>query len=193
MDFEKEYKRKALEPIVSYIESVMASYSKEELEDLIKKALPERESEDERIRKRLVEYFNGYYDRFSSGNNVNVYWESLEVKAVIAWLEKQKEQGPAEWSEEDVEMLESIIKDYDYLCRIWLQDYEKRLGGADCEARIDIRNQITWLKSLRPQPHWKPSDEQIDALNSIILNGSFTYVGQVQDLISLKDDLKKLL
>lgn len=53
-----------------------------------------RESEDERIRKRLVEYFNGFYDGFSSGNNVNVRWEGLEVKKVIAYLEKQKEQKP---------------------------------------------------------------------------------------------------
>lgn len=48
------------------------------------------------------------------------------------------------------------------------------------------------LQNLRLQLHWKPSEEQIKALNSIILNGSFTYVGQVQDLISLKDNLKKL-
>lgn len=52
MDYE-EYKRKALEPIVNYIESAMASYSKEELEARIKKALPEKESEDERIRKAI--------------------------------------------------------------------------------------------------------------------------------------------
>lgn len=56
-------------------------------------------TEDERIRKRLVEYFNGYYDRFSSRNNVNVHWEGLEVKAVIAYLERQKEQRP--FSQED--------------------------------------------------------------------------------------------
>ena len=61
------------------------------------------------------------------------------------------------------------------------------IGGVDCSELIER------LKSLRPQPHWKPTKEQIDALNSIILNGSFTYVGQVQDLISLKDDLKKLM
>ena len=174
MDLE-EYKRKALEPIVNYIESVMASYSKEELEARIKKALPERVSEDERIRKRLVEYFNGYYDRFSSRNNVNVHWEGLDVKAVIAWLEKQKEQRPAEWSEEDEFFRQQLI----VYCENCVQD----TLAAKC---------VDWLKSLRPQPHWKPSEEQIDALNSIILNGSFTYVGQAQDLISLKDKLEKL-
>lgn len=75
----------------------------------IDEVFPElKESEDERIRKRLVEYFNVYYDRFSSGNNVNVHWEGLEVKSVIAYLERQKEQkslnisAASEWLREHV-------------------------------------------------------------------------------------------
>ena len=27
---------------------------------------------------------------------------------------------------------------------------------------------LCWLKSLRPQPHWKPSEEQMEALNEAI-------------------------
>ena len=45
------------------------------------------ESEDERIRKRLIEYFEG----FSMGN-AEVKWEGLNVQEVLVWLEKQKEQ-----------------------------------------------------------------------------------------------------
>lgn len=58
-----------------------------------------KESEDERIIERLLEYFRGFDDRFSCKNNVNVRWKGLEVKKVIAYLEKQKkqkEQKPAE-------------------------------------------------------------------------------------------------
>ena len=71
------------------------------------------------------------------------------------------------------------------------------LSNGECE---DIEKAFfigDWKKIFRYaekyQPHWKPSKEQIDALNSLILIGSFTYVGQVQDLISLKDELKKLM
>lgn len=80
----EEYKRKALEPIVNYIESVMASYSKEELEARIKKALPEKESEDERIIKIIKR-------QMCHGAAT----PTDEERAMVdAWLEKQKEQKP---------------------------------------------------------------------------------------------------
>ena len=83
MDYE-EYKRKALEPIVNYIESVMASYSKEELEARIKKALSEKESEDERIRKAIIELIK---------QSSNILCPQNQDK-MLAYLEKQKEQKP---------------------------------------------------------------------------------------------------
>ena len=55
-----------------------------------------KESEDERIRTRLIEYFQGflkgYEDCYKDGGSVR--WEGLDVKSIIAWLEKQKEQKP---------------------------------------------------------------------------------------------------
>ena len=52
--------------------------------------------EDERIRARLIEYFNGflegYEDCYKDGGCVK--WEGLDVKSILAWLEKQKEQKP---------------------------------------------------------------------------------------------------
>ena len=85
MDYEKEYKRKALGPIVNYIESVMASYSKEELEARIKEALPKKESEDERIRKEIIRYLKS---KVATAEET----ELLYFKRWIAHLEKQKEQ-----------------------------------------------------------------------------------------------------
>lgn len=95
MDYE-EYKRKALEPIVNYIESVMASYSKEELEARIKKALPEKESEDERIRKNLIELL---LDTPAQ----DIISHHLELSKVLAYLEKQKDQDVKviSWREPD--------------------------------------------------------------------------------------------
>lgn len=159
----------------------------EALKVVLEDTYPElKESEDERIRRALIKQFSAISMET---------WAGIPKIDIIAYLEKQKEQKPAEWSEEDAAMLESIIKDYDYLCRIWLQDYEKRLGGADCEARIDIRNQITWLKSLRLQSHWKPSVEQISALDCVA--GAFSpnnkeYRMVMHHINTLRNMLKQL-
>ena len=56
-------------------------------QEVIKVLIPElAESEDERIRKRLIEYFEG----FMLGK-ANVFWEGLRVEDILAWLENQKE------------------------------------------------------------------------------------------------------
>ena len=235
----EEYKRKALEPIVNYIESVMASYSKEELEARIKKALPKKESEDERIRKRLVEYFNGFYDRFSSRNNVNVHWEGLEVKAVIAYLEKQKDASDAI---EAVERIESYITantanswEMDnsdprkkYYCGVddvlvdisgilqgvyvkpkeqkpaeWSEEDEKMLSACieavgSMSVRSDVKTLRDWLRSLRPQPSWKPSEKQMKCLVKCVnraremYNASANGYDAYPTLSSLLHDLRSL-
>jgi len=51
---------------------------------------------------------------------------------------------------------------------------------------------INWLKSLKPQNTWKPGDEQMKALNLIIIAGHISSVKQVQELTDLYKDLKKL-
>ena len=48
-----------------------------------------RESEGERIRKALIEAFEAY--------DIESSWNLIPVKHILAWLEKQKEQKPAEW------------------------------------------------------------------------------------------------
>jgi len=62
---------------------------------------------------------------------------------------KKIEQKPAEWSEEDERMLESIISDF----------------AAGHKSSI---GQDKWLKSLKPQNHWKPTKEQMGALNYVV-------------------------
>ena len=91
----------------------------------------------------------------------------------------------AEWSEEDEKMLVSIIND--------IKGYDAYVGtiATNFEAH---KKRIAWLndrlKSLRPQPHWKPSDEQMMALNL-----ASAYAFTERDIIvleSLYNDLKKL-
>ena len=51
-----------------------------------------RESDDERIRKELVEAFEAY--------DIESSWNGIPVRSVLAWLEKQKEQKPVDYEAE---------------------------------------------------------------------------------------------
>ena len=186
------------------------SYDKETIEYIF----PElKESEDERIRKRIVAL-------------VDAHGQGKYKDDMLAWLEKQGEQKsvdpndkwiedywvhnkvnnpdsyncgdeiqfdhggfvrfckqfqkPAEWSEEDEIMLNSIIA----TCQMYEQTVDSN------PAKHLLKMQENWLKSLRPQNHWKPSEEQMKALCSklpVVKGGG----DKVQDILeSLYDDLK---
>jgi hypothetical protein len=80
---------------IDYKQKIRNYMNSSEVDTLYKSMLnnlfPElKESKGDMIRKRLTEYFGGYYDGFATDRNpVNVYWEGLEVKEILAWLEKQ--------------------------------------------------------------------------------------------------------
>ena len=92
-----------------------------------------KESEDERIRKELIDFFLKHLDYASEEGTKE------QLKSWIAWLEKQGEQKPVEWSEEDERWLKSIIN-----------DIETERNSIIGKERIDVCNKkIAWLKSLR--------------------------------------------
>ena len=102
-----------------------------------------------------------------------IYWmpiPQLNNKSII-------EQKPA-WSEENDRILSTLTK--------YLEEHGGGIGGWECSFLSK------WLKSLRTQPQWKPSDEQMHALHDLNLTGNISYVGQGQELINLYNDLKKL-
>ena len=97
------------------------------------------------------------------------------------FLEHLNEPKPADWSEEDEKMLNGII-------------------GRGCSqipyTEPGLRGeQIDWLKnklkSLRPQPHWKPSEEQMAALKWQVEHPELVK-WRKEDLESLYEQLKKL-
>lgn len=97
------------------------------------------------------------------------------------WLEALPErfnlQPKQEWSEEEKKHLYNAIEAVKYA-----YDISEGTSGFKC---------VKFLKSLRPQPHWKPSEAQLDALLA-----SYTKDEGVYDyyaLESLYNDLKKLL
>ena len=131
MDYEKAYKE-ALERAKSKIENDKGHVL---YEDDIKEIFPELvESEREQIRKNLISFFKKEY-----GTNSNAYFAGIEVKDIIAWLEKQGEQNPAEWSEEDEKNLTKC-----------LETLIAQTESVDLETiNKEWKPAINWLKSLK--------------------------------------------
>ena len=72
---------------------------------------------------------------------------------VANWKDKQKEQKPAEWSEEDEKHRQWILE-----C---LADGKRKVP----EFAEQYQAAFDWLKSLRPS--WKPSEEELVALKRV--------------------------
>lgn len=126
------------------------------------------ESEDERIRKRLVRQVHRNIEDETNDLTRSVYngikghhpdlEESIEDwKKCLAWLEKQKEKKPAEWSNEDEKMRNAL---WSLLKIQYAQDYS--MTGVGIEAG-KFRN---WLNSLpkdsilQPKQEWSKGDEE---------------------------------
>lgn len=105
------------------------------------------------------------------------------AKDTITWLESLKDkvqpQTKQGWSEEDEQMIRNVQN-----------DYHNRLGaGIITKAYHD--KVISWLKSLSPRGKWKPSDEQMLALEAKITIPPQS-PAMTSALIELYEQLKKL-
>ena len=144
------------------------------------------ESEDERIRNSLYTFFQGMLERNEDCYKVGgfVKFEGIDVKSILAWLEKQKEQKPVEWSEEDNRMIGRV--------RGIIERYAFTQNAVDVNGELCEKEYVemdAWLKSLRPS--WKPSEEQMVALEitpRYFPQGCPTQIA----LISLYEQLEKL-
>ena len=205
-----------------------------------------KESEDEKIRKWLLNFVQGLPDE-----GLDFHFYNLKKEQVIAWLEKQgeqkhnpvldiekkelkkieekhaenkgmnlveeemtpfqkkvfriidtaieEEQGlkqvcdelftlasneieqkPAEWSEEDEKIFGSFLH---------------KLEVCDLLSNKEIIWAKRWLKSLRPQYHWKPTEKQLYMLNWLatnVLDDGVTGKPAKEVLYSLYEQLKQL-
>ena len=156
------------------------------------KSLPERfnlqpkqewSEEDEKIRNKIIWHLSGY-----------IYPNSLygeDVKECINWLKSLLPQPKKEWSQKDNEFADDAIacvtRCYERYCDN--KDFYQSLR----HNTLDIKR---WLLNVRKRlaPHWKPSEEQMDALDSAInyLTERTCTPGNPL-LISLHHDLQKLL
>ena len=147
-----------------------------------------KESEDERISKELISLVK-------EGGCIP---SKKDREFAIAYLERKKEQKPAEKSEwydsmdeliadALIEMVEqSELIDRDKNNRIywikkhrksaeWSEEDEKHFMSIINDIKQDVipdEEDMNWFKtrfkSIRPQPHWKPTEEQIRKLNIAI-------------------------
>lgn len=109
------------------------------------------------------------------------------------WFEKQKEQKPAEWSEEDERIrlacIATINDVIDYERDRW-EDYNP---GKPYRPITKYDEQIDWLKSLRPQSHWKPSEMQMGSLRLAIDSAKKAHLNATADTLNeIYEQLKKL-
>jgi hypothetical protein len=173
----------------------------------IDEVFPElRESEDERIIGNIKKA-------------VELYWSDEPLDEILSWLEKHKEQKSAEWRPFDKEVLTKIKELIDShfseheqreVYKDWLDEHISQPAEwseedeAFLKVAIAICNRYShkdiadWLKSLRSRPHWKPSEEQIQALTVAIDEAARCEEHYWRDslhdvLLSLHTDLKKLL
>lgn len=111
----------------------------------------------------------------------NEYWFGFnEGKGVV--LDNPEQFGlykPAEWSEEDEKLLDAMID---------------MATNSLYEPLCPRGKMIVWLKSLRPQNHWKPTEEQMRALRFVIENidASILNPELLQTLVILENNLKAL-
>lgn len=121
----------------------------------IEEVLPElAESEDERIRKEIISAIlsGRVYDTDLIGAGHIFQLDKEVADKWIAYLEKQKEQKPAEWNEEDEKKLARVIWYVEKGCSMIFQKSDEL---------------VFWLKSLperfnlQPKQEWSEEDERM--------------------------------
>ena len=131
---------------------------------------------DDAMKQKEQEHPNGCFtcDEYKKG------YEAGRFHGFTAGYNKaMKEQKPADWSEEDEKIITALAK---------------ALIGSDSAEKIMLFDGVTiemvsnWLKSLRPQPHWNPSEEQMEALEYVIrdyredsCNATANYLQEILD------------
>ena len=161
---------------------VIYETASDETKRALESLFPElKENKDEKIRKALVDYF---MSRLEISDKNREWANGITYEEIVSYLEKQKEQKPAEWSEEeekDIQEASDYLRDYANNC----------VQGGN--SKLYIQSLADRIESLRSQPHWKPTEEQMKALRELLnFNiGVFDYK-LFQIVNQLYSDLQKL-
>lgn len=121
-------------------------------------------------------------------NDEDVLKQFEEEAAFALMLKANKlieQQKPAKWSEEDADILNCCISSIE-------EAKENRYAYKETDGDTSYDREIAFLKSLRPCPSWKPSEEQMEALRRAVNKLAKTDVADSVRLSIMYDNLKKL-
>ena len=144
--------------------------------EYLKPIKSEWSEEDEKMRNKIIGHLSAY-----------IYPNSLygeDVKECIDWFESLCPQPKQEWSEEDKRVCDGIIA----ILEAWDRSHTVSVGIQSMVPKYCLWLE-TRLKSLCPQPHWKPSEDQMKALENAYTGHGPVYRKAIQ---CLYEDLQKL-
>ena len=114
-------------------------------------------SEEDETTKNNISHIIRQYDKISKRENKPCYY----VGDCLLWMQNIKDrvqpQPKQKWSEEDEKNLQWL----DTICE---RIYHRSDPQVAPNAALKLRE---WLKSLRPQKQWKPTEEQIAILRDV--------------------------
>ena len=112
----------------------------------------------EEDKKPFKNVLDGLKYAYEDLTNHKSYDSAKDVKDAYYWMVSrfQNLQPKQEWSEEDEDFINMLILHFNYMI-----DKEIKEGGPSVETYKSYREK---LKSLKPRPHWKPSEKQMGAL-----------------------------
>ncbi len=115
--------------------------------------LERKESEDNRIRREMIEYFHGCIHR-----NKKTGFRVEQIKGWLAYLERQKEQKPAEWSDENKYILEDAITAIDMHLTDEFKEIHPNLFKAFLAAK-DFLKSLPERFNLQSKQEWSEEDK----------------------------------
>ena len=150
-----------------------------------------RESEDERIRKQLLDFLEHLH---SQGTTMDFdVWCKADCANWILWVEKQKEQKPcgcvnveSEYDKGWRDGHKAGLKDAEMQKPAWSEEDERTLKGIigkiehDQTYGVSKAEMLSFLKSIRPS--WKPSEEQMAWLKLAIDEAKEPLKSQLEEL-----------
>lgn len=138
-----------------------------------------KESDDERI-KNLI--YCIVRDRSDVGKLLEA--NGCSVEKALSWIEKQKEQKPAEWSDEDDAIYTRVLG---ILGKAFMGVIPSRPSQEDIE----------WFKSLperfnlQPKQEWSEENKnKIESIKGLITTGKFVDTNTIRTIWKLLDSLR---
>ena len=175
MDYEKKYKE-----ALAIARKRYHTHTIDSIYGLFEEMFPELQTDrNELIRETVVDIVQN----ISDDTLCRDYF--VQKEEVLYWLENTGKQNIAEWSEEDKEAINMAV--------IALEDmyseHEPETTYAGYSLPFD--KAASRLKTLRPQKQWKPTIEQIMALE-VAANDGYRRKIDKDILTELSEQLKRL-